>query len=77
MIPEFGHFALIVALSLAVVLTVVPLWGAWQRNVAAMALAPSLATGAKPCSYARARSASATAGGTTLPRAQARPGTTG
>ena len=45
MIPEFGHFALIVALSLAVVLTVVPLWGAWQRNVAAMALAPSLAIG--------------------------------
>ena len=45
MIPEFGHFALIVALCLALVLAVVPLWGAWRHNVAAMALAPSLAIG--------------------------------
>ena len=45
MIPEFGHFALIIALCLALVLTVVPLWGAWRHNVAAMALAPSLAIG--------------------------------
>ena len=45
MIPEFGHFALIIALCLALVLTVVPLWGAWRNNIAAMALAPSLAIG--------------------------------
>jgi cytochrome c-type biogenesis protein CcmF len=45
MIPEVGHFALILALCLAVALTVVPLWGAWRRNIGAMALAPSLAIG--------------------------------
>ncbi|MBN7798975.1 heme lyase CcmF/NrfE family subunit [Parahaliea mediterranea] len=45
MIPEFGHFALIVGLCLAVLLSVVPLWGAWRRNTAAMALAPGLAVG--------------------------------
>ena len=45
MIPEIGHFALITALALALVLTVVPFWGAWRRNVAAMSLAPGLAVG--------------------------------
>ena len=45
MIPELGHFALILALCLAIVLAVVPLWGAWQRNAAAMSLAPGLAIG--------------------------------
>ena len=45
MIPELGHFALILALCLAVTLAVVPLWGAWRRNLGAMALAPSLAVG--------------------------------
>jgi len=44
-IPEVGHFALIIALCLAVILSSVPLWGAWQRNSAAMATAPSLALG--------------------------------
>jgi cytochrome c-type biogenesis protein CcmF len=44
-IPEIGHFALILALCLAATLAVVPLWGAWRRNAAAMALAPSLAVG--------------------------------
>jgi cytochrome c-type biogenesis protein CcmF len=45
MIPELGHFALIIALCLALILTIVPAWGAWARNSAAMALAPSLAIG--------------------------------
>ncbi|WP_116365090.1 heme lyase CcmF/NrfE family subunit [Parahaliea mediterranea] len=45
MIPEFGHFALIIALCLAVLLATVPLWGAWRRNTGAMALAPGLAMG--------------------------------
>jgi len=45
MIPEVGHFSLILALCLSLLLVAVPLWGAWQRNSAAMALAPSLAVG--------------------------------
>ncbi|MCL4103955.1 UNVERIFIED_CONTAM: hypothetical protein GTU68_034817 [Idotea baltica] len=45
MIPELGHFALIIALCLSVLLVAVPLWGAWRHNRAAMALAPSLAVG--------------------------------
>ena len=45
MIPEVGHFALILAFCLAVILAVVPAWGAWQRNTAAMGLAPGLAVG--------------------------------
>ena len=45
MIPEVGHFALILALCLAVVLTVLPAWGAWRGNRAAMQLAPGLAVG--------------------------------
>ena len=45
MIPEVGHFALIVALCLAITLAVLPAWGAWRGNVTAMALAPGLATG--------------------------------
>jgi cytochrome c-type biogenesis protein CcmF len=44
-IPELGHFALIIGFCLATVLAVVPLWGAWRRNSAAMALAPGLALG--------------------------------
>jgi cytochrome c-type biogenesis protein CcmF len=44
-IPEFGHFAMIVGLALALLLTIVPAWGAWQRNVHAMSLAPGLAVG--------------------------------
>jgi cytochrome c-type biogenesis protein CcmF len=44
-IPEVGHFALIIALCLAVLLALVPAWGAWRGNSAAMALAPGLATG--------------------------------
>ena len=45
MIPEFGHFALIICLCLALVLSVVPMWGAWRGNSAAMSLAPGLAVG--------------------------------
>ena len=36
MIPELGHFALILAFVLACTLGVVPLWGAWRNNSAAM-----------------------------------------
>ena len=45
MIPEIGHFALIIGLCLALVLAVIPAWGAWRYNATAMALAPSLAVG--------------------------------
>ena len=45
MIPEIGHFALIIGLAFALVLAVVPAWGAWRRNVSAMSLAPGLALG--------------------------------
>ncbi|GHD28959.1 heme lyase CcmF/NrfE family subunit [Halioglobus pacificus] len=45
MIPEFGHFALIIALCLGVLLSVIPMWGAWRNNEKAMALAPGLAMG--------------------------------
>ncbi|CAA0088493.1 Cytochrome c-type biogenesis protein CcmF [Halioglobus japonicus] len=45
MIPEFGHFALILALCLALILATVPAWGAWRGNSVAMSLAPSLAVG--------------------------------
>ena len=45
MIPEFGHFALILALCLALLLATVPAWGAWRGNSVAMSLAPSLAVG--------------------------------
>ncbi len=45
MIPEVGHFSLILALGLALCLMLVPAWGAWRRNVGAMALAPGLAIG--------------------------------
>ncbi len=45
MIPELGHFALILGFCLACILAVVPAWGAWRRNSRAMALAPGLAVG--------------------------------
>lgn len=45
MIPEMGHFALIIGLALAILLATVPAWGAWRRNTYAMALAPRLAIG--------------------------------
>ncbi len=45
MIPEFGHFALIIALCLAIVLTLVPLLGSFRNDERAMAMAPSLSIG--------------------------------
>jgi len=45
MIPEYGHFALIIALSLALLQAAVPLWGAIRGNHYFMAMARSLALG--------------------------------
>ena len=45
MIPELGHISLIIAFVLAIGLTVIPFWGSFRTNVAAMNLAPSLAVG--------------------------------
>ncbi|MEM1404694.1 MAG: heme lyase CcmF/NrfE family subunit [Pseudomonadota bacterium] len=45
MIPEIGHFALILALAMATVLAVVPMWGSFKGHYAAMRLAPTLAAG--------------------------------
>ncbi len=45
MIPEYGHLALIVALTLAILQSVVPLWGAIRGNVYFMAMSRSLAVG--------------------------------
>ncbi|MEE4108745.1 MAG: heme lyase CcmF/NrfE family subunit [Halieaceae bacterium] len=45
MIPEVGHLALIIALVMSALLTVVPLWGSWRGHYGAMRLAPTLAAG--------------------------------
>ena len=45
MIAEIGHFALILALVLAVVQSTLPLIGAWRNNTAWMALSRPAATG--------------------------------
>ena len=45
MIVELGHFALVLALCLAVALTVLPTLGVIQRNSLWMRTAPSLAAG--------------------------------
>ncbi|MCF8484768.1 MAG: heme lyase CcmF/NrfE family subunit [Rhodobacteraceae bacterium] len=39
MIVEFGHFALVLALGVALIQSVLPLWGAYRRNAAVMAVA--------------------------------------
>ncbi|MFO1306209.1 MAG: c-type cytochrome biogenesis protein CcmF, partial [Burkholderiales bacterium] len=39
MIPELGHFALILALLVALAQGTLPLWGAYRRDPALMALA--------------------------------------
>ncbi|HEV8500322.1 MAG TPA: heme lyase CcmF/NrfE family subunit [Casimicrobiaceae bacterium] len=44
MIPELGHFALVVALVVALALSIVPMWGAARRDAALMALARPAAT---------------------------------
>jgi cytochrome c-type biogenesis protein CcmF len=45
MIPEVGHFALIIGLCLALLLAVLPLWGTYRRDAVMMGLAPGLAMG--------------------------------
>lgn len=45
MVPEYGHFALILAFCLAVVLSIVPLWGARTGNRNMMAAGRSLSVG--------------------------------
>jgi len=45
MIPEYGHFALILALCLALLQSAVPLWGALTGNHHMMAISRSLAAG--------------------------------
>ena len=39
MIVELGHFALVLALGVALIQSVLPLWGAYRRNAAVMAVA--------------------------------------
>ncbi|HUP91206.1 MAG TPA: heme lyase CcmF/NrfE family subunit [Solimonas sp.] len=43
MIPELGHFALILALGVALLQALVPAWGVWKRDGRALALARSAA----------------------------------
>ena len=45
MIPELGHFALVLAGMLALSLAVLPLWGAWRQHAGAMQVAFNLVTG--------------------------------
>jgi cytochrome c-type biogenesis protein CcmF len=43
MIPELGHFALVLALLVALLQAVLPLWGAARREARLMAFATSAA----------------------------------
>ena len=43
MYVEIGHFALNLALALAIYQAIVPLWGAYKRDYALMTIAPSVA----------------------------------
>ena len=45
MIPELGHFSLIIALALAITQGVLPIWGATQGNRVLMGLARPVAVG--------------------------------
>jgi len=45
MIPELGHFALALAVALALAQTVLPIWGAHRADARLMAAAPALAIG--------------------------------
>ena len=45
MIPEFGHFSLILALGLSLALTVLPALGVYRRDALLMQTGPSIATG--------------------------------
>ena len=46
MIPELGHFALIIALAITIVQSVVPLFGAARNDAAMIAIA-------RPAAYAQ------------------------
>jgi cytochrome c-type biogenesis protein CcmF len=43
MIPELGHFALILALGVALTQALLPAWGVWRRDARAMAVGASAA----------------------------------
>jgi cytochrome c-type biogenesis protein CcmF len=43
MIVETGHYALVLALALALVQSFVPIWGSWTRDAALMRIAPPVA----------------------------------
>ncbi len=43
MIPELGHFALALAVAIGFAQAVLPLWGAWRRDLRLIAAAPALA----------------------------------
>jgi cytochrome c-type biogenesis protein CcmF len=45
MIPELGHFALALAVAIAVGQAVLPIWGAYRRDARLIAAAPALAIG--------------------------------
>jgi len=44
MIVETGHYALVLALALALINAIIPMWGARRRDPVLMAVAPSVAT---------------------------------
>jgi len=44
MIVETGHYALVLALALALINAIIPMWGAQRRDPVLMAVAPSVAT---------------------------------
>jgi len=44
MIVETGHYALVLALALAIINAIIPMWGAQKRDPVLMAVAPSVAT---------------------------------
>ena len=45
MIPEFGHFSLIIALGLSLALAFLPALGVYRRDALLMQTGPSIATG--------------------------------
>ncbi|MDA0273473.1 MAG: heme lyase NrfEFG subunit NrfE, partial [Proteobacteria bacterium] len=45
MIPEFGHFALILAFGLSIALAILPAVGVYRRDAMLMQTGPSIATG--------------------------------
>lgn len=49
MIVEIGHYALVLALALSVIQTVLPFWGARSRDASLMAIGPAAAIGAFIC----------------------------